>query len=394
MLTGLDGPPLDGINPIRAKPPHDPPSAPGKTNITAIGGDFVNLSWDRPENDGGSRIKGYWVEKREIGLEIWQRANQYLHTALQYNITNLIEGRSYEFRIFAENDIGVSQASTNSQQVVAKDPDEPKPPEIVSPLKNIAVIEEKDGKFECQVIGTPRPNVTWYKGARELFNSGKHEISQIGTSYFLTVKSVFGEDEDTYACRASNSGGTKSTKAELKIKQPPRLNIPPRFRDSAFQVKTEERHALITITDCSKEDSGPYTITATNELGTDFALINVQISDCPDPPRWPQASQIGTDSLVLEWQVPTWDGGSSITNYVVEKQELPMTSWCRVGHTRFTLMPVTGLIPGNEYRFRVFAENVYGRSVASDESSLITTKGVLKKKTARTQYKSKLKKDH
>ena len=34
-----------------------------------------------------------------------------------------------------------------------------------------------------------------------------------------------------------------------------------------------------------------------------------------------QTSQIGTDSLVLEWQVPNWDGGSAITNYVIEKQE-------------------------------------------------------------------------
>eukprot|EP00088_Acartia_fossae_P029114 TRINITY_DN2992_c0_g1_i3.p1 TRINITY_DN2992_c0_g1~~TRINITY_DN2992_c0_g1_i3.p1 ORF type:complete len:1274 (+),score=352.65 TRINITY_DN2992_c0_g1_i3:337-3822(+) len=417
------GPPLDGVNPIKAKPPHDPPSAPGKPTVTAVGGDFVNLSWDKPENDGGSRIKGYWIEKREIGLDIWQRANQYLHSATQYNITNLIEGRSYEFRIFAENDIGTSSPSPNSQQIVAKDPEEPQPPEIVAPLKNIAVVEDKDGKFECKITGIPKPNVTWYKGARELFTSGKHEISVIGSSYYLTVKNVFGEDEDTYTCRATNSGGTKSSKAELKIKQPPRLNVPPRFRDSAFfdkgenavmkipftgnpkpkitwkkesefiesgahfQVKTEERHALITIMDCSKDDSGPYTITAENELGTDFALINVCVSDRPDPPRWPQTSQIGTDSLVLEWQVPSWDGGSSITNYVVEKQELPMTSWTRVGHTRFTLMPVTSLIPGNEYRFRVFAENVYGRSDASDESAICTTKGVLKKKTARTQYK-------
>ena len=417
------GPPLDGVNPIRAKPPHDPPSAPGKPSIVAIGGDFVNLSWDRPEMDGGSRIKGYWIEKREIGLDIWQRVNQYLHSATQFNISNLIEGRSYEFRIFAENDIGVSAASPNSQQVVAKDPDEPQPPEIIAPLKDIAAIEDKDGQFECKLTGIPKPKVTWYKGARELFNSGKHEITQIGTSYFLTVKNVFGEDEDTYTCRASNSGGTKSSKAELKIKQPPRLNVPPRFRDSAFfdkgenavikvpftgnpkpriswkkdnefvesgahfQVKTEERHALLTIMDCSKDDSGPYTITADNELGTDFALINVNISDRPDPPRWPQTSQIGTDSLVLEWQVPSWDGGSSITNYVVEKQELPMTSWCRVGHTRFTLMPVTNLIPGNEYKFRVFAENVYGRSDPSDESGICQTKGILKKKTARTQYK-------
>jgi hypothetical protein len=89
----------------------------------------------------------------------------------------------------------------------------------------------------------------------------------------------------------------------------------------------------------------------------------------------------------LEWQVPNWDGGSSITNYIVEKQELPMTSWCRVGHTRFTLMPVTNLIPGNEYKFRVFAENVYGRSNPSDESAGCQTKGILKKKLARTQYK-------
>ena len=116
------GPPLDGVNPIRAKPPHDPPSAPGKPSITAIGGDFVNLSWDRPENDGGSRIKGYWIEKREIGLEIWQRANQYLHSAIQFDITNLIEGRFYEFRIFAKNEIGVSQPSTKPQQLVTKDP--------------------------------------------------------------------------------------------------------------------------------------------------------------------------------------------------------------------------------------------------------------------------------
>ena len=420
-----NGPPLDGVNPIRAKPPHDPPTAPGKPKVLAVGGDFVNLSWEKPENDGGSRIKGYWIEKREMGLEIWQRVNQYLHSANQFNISNLIEGRSYEFRIFAENDIGCSGPSPNSPKVVVKDPQEPQAPEIVGPLKDIAIVEEKDGKLECIIEGNPKPTVTWYKGARELFSSGKHEISQIGNSYFLTVRSVFGEDEDSYTIRATNSGGSKSSKAELKIKQPPRLNVPPRFRDSAFfdkgenavmkipftgnpkpkivwkkdgqhvesgchfSVKTEDRHALLTITDCSKDDSGPYTITAENELGTDYALINVQVSDRPDPPRWPQTSQIGTDSMVLEWQVPTWDGGSSITNYVVEKQELPMTSWCRVGHTRFTLMPITSLIPGNEYRFRVFAENVYGRSDASDESSLCQTKPSFKKKAARTTYKSK-----
>ena len=419
------GPPLDGVNPVKARSPYSPPGKPGTPLVTAVGGDFVNLSWEKPEDDGGSRIKGYWIEKREIGVDLWQRVNQFIQAATQINISNLIEGRQYEFRVFAENAAGLSEASSNSTSVVVKDPEEPEPPEIIQPLKNVACVENKSAKFTCKITGCPKPKVTWYKGARELFDSAKHEIFSSGHTYELTVKEVFGEDEDTYSCRAVNSGGTKSTKAELRIKMPPKLNVPPRFRDSAFfdkgengvikipfignpkpriiwqrdgevietgghfQVKTEDRHAILTIMDVSKVDSGSYSITAENELGSDFALINVQVSDRPDPPRFPQTSQIGTDSLVLEWQVPHWDGGSAITNYIVEKQELPMTSWTRVGHTRFTLMPITDLSPGNEYKFRVFAENVYGRSDPSDESPACQTKGILKKKQPKTKYESK-----
>ena len=54
--------------------------------------------------------------------------------------------------------------------------------------------------------------------------------------------------------------------------------------------------------------------------------------------------------------------------------------------TRFNLMPITDLTPGNEYKFRVFAENVYGRSDPSDESPSCQTKGMLKKKQPKTKY--------
>ena len=67
------------------------------------------------------------------------------------------------------------------------------------------------------------------------------------------------------------------------------------------------------------------------------------------------------------------------------------TSWCRVGHTCLTLMPVTRLNAGKKYRFRVFAENVYGRADARDESSLCQTRPSFRKKEARTQLKLTLK---
>lgn len=39
-----------------------------------------------------------------------------------------------------------------------------------------------------------------------------------------------------------------------------------------------ERHAILTIRDASKLDSGPYRISAENELGSDSAIINIEIS--------------------------------------------------------------------------------------------------------------------
>lgn len=133
-------------------------------------------------------------------------------------------------------------------------------------------------------------------------------------------------------------------------------------------------------------DSGQYRITAENELGSDTALITIQISDRPDPPRFPQVENIGIDSLSLSWKQPIWDGGSNITNYMVEKREPTMETWIRVGNTRFTSMAITGLTPGHQYEFRAYAENVYGRSDPSETSTLITTKDTGKKIHKKREY--------
>jgi hypothetical protein len=38
------GPPLDGVNPVKAKAPYSPPGKPGTPVVTSVGGNFVNLS--------------------------------------------------------------------------------------------------------------------------------------------------------------------------------------------------------------------------------------------------------------------------------------------------------------------------------------------------------------
>lgn len=108
--------------------------------------------------------------------------------------------------------------------------------------------------------------------------------------------------------------------------------------------------------------------------------------DRPDPPKFPTVDNIGHDSLALTWKPPAWDGGSNITNYLVEKREHPLSSWIRVGSTRFTSMAISGLSPGHQFEFRVYAENIYGRSDPSDGSGLVKTKDSGKKVVKKKQY--------
>ncbi|XP_055385446.1 twitchin isoform X34 [Condylostylus longicornis] len=416
------GPPLEGLNPIRAKAPFDPPSPPGVPKVSEVGDDFVHLEWEKPESDGGARIQGYWIDKREVGSSTWQRVNAAICLPTQINCPNLIEGRQYEFRVFAQNEAGLSKESQASSSVKIIDPKAAQPPIIVKPLRDANCIVNHNAEFSCEITGVPKPHITWYKGAREITSGSKYRITSDGNTYKLTIMDIFGEDADEYTCRAVNKGGVKSTKASLAIMTAPKLNVPPRFRDTAYfdkgenvvikipftghpkpritwvregeqiesgghyNVETKERHAVLTIRDGSKLDSGPYRITAENELGSDTAIIKIQISDRPDPPRFPLVENIGTDSLSLSWKAPVWDGGSNITNYMVEKREHPLSTWIRVGNTRFTTMAVTNLTPGKQYEFRIYAENVYGRSDPSEISTLVATKGVQKRKDKERKY--------
>lgn len=86
-----------------------------------VGSDFVNLSWEKPD-DGGGRLLGYYIEKREAGSENWTRVNMQPVKTLSYNIVNLVEDCSYYFRVIAANAAGEGTPSTESSKIVVKDP--------------------------------------------------------------------------------------------------------------------------------------------------------------------------------------------------------------------------------------------------------------------------------
>ena len=109
--------PLVTSTSIVAKLSFGVPEAPGEPELNEVGANFVTLTWSKPNSDGGGPIIGYWVDKREKGNERWIRTNLQPIQSLSCNVPNLIENKEYEFRVFAENEAGLSQPSSASKAV-------------------------------------------------------------------------------------------------------------------------------------------------------------------------------------------------------------------------------------------------------------------------------------
>jgi titin len=63
---------------------------------------------------------------------------------------------------------------------------------------------------------------------------------------------------------------------------------------------------------------------------------------------------------LLNWSDPADDGGSDITGFIIERKDAKMHTWRQPIETERSKCDITGLIEGQEYKFRVIAKNKFG----------------------------------
>jgi titin len=85
-----------------------------------ISRDYVILSWEAPESDGGAPITGYNVEKCDMASGKFVPAGSADSTT--YKVKRLFEGAEYNFRVAAENRIGQGDYVVLGSPVVCKLP--------------------------------------------------------------------------------------------------------------------------------------------------------------------------------------------------------------------------------------------------------------------------------
>ncbi|CAF4156749.1 unnamed protein product, partial [Rotaria sordida] len=99
----------------------DVPGAPRNVQVDSVMDDSVVLSWHAPEEDGGSYITHYVVEKLDPDTGKWVKAATSRFP--RCTVENLLPNKQYQFRVLAENIFGAGEPSEPSKPVQTTESD-------------------------------------------------------------------------------------------------------------------------------------------------------------------------------------------------------------------------------------------------------------------------------
>jgi hypothetical protein len=133
----------------------------------------------------------------------------------------------------------------------------------------------------------------------------------------------------------------------------------------------------ISVTGLTNGTSYTFRVSAVNDMGTSSAST---VSSAYTPLGTPAAptslsATYGNAQAALSWTAPTDNGGSVITNYLVEYSSNAGSSWTTFAHSVSTTpsITVTGLVNGTAYSYRVSAINAIGTGAGATTTTAGST---------------------
>ncbi|XP_066263902.1 titin-like isoform X2 [Branchiostoma lanceolatum] len=392
---------------ILAMDPVDSPDPPRKLEITEITKTTVSLAWQRPENDGGSRITSYIVEMLPAGQEEWVRCSAL--SSLRYTVTELTTGQEYQFRVSAQN-VGAVSAPRELPPVVAAE--QISPPELdlsALPRDEVVVKEGADMTLRVPFSGTPRPTITWLHGLGPMVESDSKVTKTNHVSTSLIIRKTMKRDAGKYTIKAVNNLGSQTADINIKV-----LGKPGQVTDIRADDVTPET-CVLTWTPPTDDGGSPiqsYSVERSDNRGMSWTFVNMSAKrpycrvtklvegktyifriaaenkfgvgptymsgavdaklpfDPPAPPTDLQVHDRKKDSMTVAWSAPADDGGSEITGYTLERRERNSNRWIKVtkGVIHKREVRSTGLIENLEYEHRAYALNAAGPSKCSETS--------------------------
>ncbi|KAJ0070494.1 hypothetical protein NL108_012953, partial [Boleophthalmus pectinirostris] len=109
---------------------------------------------------------------------------------------------------------GAGQATSTAELLVTA---ETAPPNFLQRLQSSTVRQGSQVRLDVRVTGIPSPVVKFYREGAEIQSSADFRILQEGDLYSLLIAEAFPEDSGTYSVSATNSSGRATCTAELLV---------------------------------------------------------------------------------------------------------------------------------------------------------------------------------
>ena len=289
-------------------------AAPGApTSVSGTAGDtFVDLVWTAPGSNGGSSIKDYVVQYSSDSGSNWSTFADGTGTTTSARVTGLTNGTSYTFQVAAVNAVGTGSYSTASTAVK---------PGRVPDAPGIASVTPGDTQLVV------------------VFDAPADDGGKAITDYDVQYSADSGANWSNFPDPDTTSTATSVTITGLT-------------NGTTYVVRVRAANAA---------GEGPYS-----------ALDSGTPRTTPGAPTITSATA-GDSFVDLVWTAPGSNGGSSITDYVVQYSSDSGSSWSTFadGTSSGTSTRVTGLTNGTSYTFQVAAVNAAGTGSYSSASSAV-----------------------
>ncbi|XP_041638138.1 immunoglobulin-like and fibronectin type III domain-containing protein 1 [Cheilinus undulatus] len=388
------------------------PGPPSTPKIVSAFKDCINLAWTAPTNTGGTNLLGYNVEKRKNGSNIWSQVNPPDEPIKEkkYAVKDVVEGIEYEFRVFAINISGAGEPSSPSEFVFARDPKKP-PGKVIDlkvtdstyttlslgwtkPIEEEGVQDEAKGYF---VELRPAENPEWCRCNSSAIIMTSYTIMGMKSMAMYWVRVL-----------ATNEGGDGEPQ-ELDnyiIAMPPPVR--PQFTDKKMKnfmvmkagnsvrinfnfvaspmpainwlkdglpvpkyvtVSNTDTSSQLIIAASERHDSGIYTIIVKNLVGQETTSVEIRVTDDPKPPGPVELDENVPGTVTVSWTPSPDEKKDDRLHYMVTKHDSVKRSWHTVADHLFNnKFTVANIMPGRQYKFRVYAKNDMGTSNPSESA--------------------------
>ncbi|KAM8881050.1 myomesin-1 isoform 4-T4 [Synchiropus picturatus] len=308
----------------------DTPSAPSKVVPTRNTDTSVVVSWEASAD--AKELVGYYIECSVVGSNVWEPCNNKPVNVTRFICHGLITGEQYIFRVRAVNAAGLSQFSPESEAVLVKAAiASPAPPHAISVLECVR---------DSMVLAWKQPA---FIGGADI------------TGYFVDYREVVD-------------------------------GVPGKWREANVKAVSERAYR---VSDLKEKRKYQFQVRAANMAGVGIPSLPSDIFLCeewtiavPGPPHDLQIREARSDSVVLLWKLPVYQGRDPVNGFYVDIKEMeaPEEAWRGVNRkaNETTYIKIRDLKEGETYVFRVRAQNQAGvgrPSEVSEEVQAVTKPG-------------------